>query len=71
MGWDFETEPEYEAKLTWARAFVDEEVLPLETLELDTAALTRVIAPLQEEVKRQGMWAAICRSRSGAWASAR
>ena len=35
MAWDFETEPEYEAKLAWARAFVDEEVLPLETLELD------------------------------------
>jgi acyl-CoA dehydrogenase len=58
MGWDFETEPDYEAKLTWARAFVDEEILPLETLDLDTAALARVIRPLQEEVKGQGMWAA-------------
>ena len=45
MGWDFETEPEYEAKLVWARAFVDEEILPLETLDLDTAALARVIGP--------------------------
>jgi len=58
MGWDFETEPEYEAKLTWARAFVDEEVLPLETLELDTAGLATALRPLQAEVKAQGMWAA-------------
>src|SRR5580658_6737306 len=58
MGWDFETEPDYEAKLTWARGLVDEEVLPLETLELDMPALARAIRPLQEEVKAQGMWAA-------------
>ncbi len=58
MGWDFETEPDYEAKLTWARAFVDEEILPLETLELDMPALARAIGPLQDEVKAQGMWAA-------------
>lgn len=58
MGWDFETEPEYEAKLAWARAFVDEEVLPLEVMDLDTTTLTRLVRPLQDEVKRQGMWAA-------------
>ena len=54
MAWDFETEPEYEAKLAWARAFVDEEILPLETLDLDYDDLPRVIRPLQEEVKRTG-----------------
>jgi len=58
MAWDFETEPEYEAKLAWARRFVDEEILPLETLDLDVAALMRVVRPLQDEVKRQGLWAA-------------
>ena len=42
MGWDFETEPEYEAKLLWARAFVDEEILPLETLDLGTGDLAWV-----------------------------
>ena len=35
MAWDFETEPEYEAKLAWARSFVDDEIIPLETLALD------------------------------------
>ena len=58
MAWDFETEPEYEAKLAWARRFVDEEVVPLETLDLDQDTLMRVIVPLQDEVKRQGLWAA-------------
>jgi acyl-CoA dehydrogenase len=58
MAWDFETEPEYQAKLEWARRFVDEEILPLETLELDDAQFRRAIRPLQEEVKRQGLWAA-------------
>ncbi len=54
VAWDFETEPEYEAKLAWARAFVDEEILPLETLELDYDDLLRAIRPLQDEVKAPG-----------------
>ncbi|MHB8680550.1 MAG: acyl-CoA dehydrogenase family protein [Acidimicrobiales bacterium] len=58
MAWDFETEPEYEEKLQWARAFVDEEVLPLETLDLGIDALRRAFRPLQDEVKQQGLWAA-------------
>ncbi|MFZ0667861.1 MAG: acyl-CoA dehydrogenase family protein [Acidimicrobiales bacterium] len=58
MAWDFETEPEYEAKLAWARSFVDDEVIPLETLSLDNDALGKLIKPMQEEVKRQGLWAA-------------
>ena len=32
MAWDFSTEPEFEAKLEWMRAFVREEIMPLETL---------------------------------------
>ena len=58
MAWDFETEPDYAAKLRWAREFVDEEVLPLEVLDLPNEALAAAIGPLQEEVKRQGLWAA-------------
>jgi acyl-CoA dehydrogenase len=58
MAWDFETEPEYAAKLEWARTFVDEEILPIETLSIDNETLMRLVAPLQEEVKRQGLWAA-------------
>jgi acyl-CoA dehydrogenase len=58
VAWDFETEPEYEAKLAWARAFMDEEVLPLETLDLEYDDLLRAIRPLQDEVKGEGLWAA-------------
>ena len=32
MAWDFSTEPEFEEKLEWMRAFVREEIMPLETL---------------------------------------
>jgi acyl-CoA dehydrogenase len=58
VAWDFETEPEYEAKLVWARAFVDAEILPLETLELPYDDLLTAIRPLQAEVKGEGLWAA-------------
>jgi acyl-CoA dehydrogenase len=58
MAWDFSTEPEFEAKLQWMRDLVREEVLPLETLELDFATYRKAIAPLQERVKERGLWAA-------------
>ena len=58
MAWDFSTEPEFEAKLEWMRGFVRDEIIPLETLDLDLAGYERAIAPLKEEVKRQGLWAA-------------
>jgi acyl-CoA dehydrogenase len=56
--WDFSTDPEFEEKLDWMRAFVREEVYPLETLALDEAALLRVTEPLKETVKKAGLWAA-------------
>jgi acyl-CoA dehydrogenase len=60
MAWDFSTEPEFQEKLDWMRAFVREEIWPIETIasELDQRALDRIYAPLQEEVKRRGLWAA-------------
>jgi acyl-CoA dehydrogenase len=60
MAWDFSTDPDYAAKLEWARSFVREEIWPLETVvgELSQEALDRIYAPLQEEVRRQGLWAA-------------
>jgi acyl-CoA dehydrogenase len=60
MTWDFRTEPEFEAKLEWMRAFVREQVWPLETLwdELGWEGLRRAAAPLQEQVKQQQLWAA-------------
>src|SRR6202000_3075109 len=60
MPWDFSTEPEFEAKLEWMRAFVRENVWPLETLsnELGWEGLRRAAKPLQDQVKEQGLWAA-------------
>ncbi|WP_219416192.1 acyl-CoA dehydrogenase family protein [Pseudonocardia nigra] len=58
MAWDFSTEPEFEEKLEWMRGFVREEIIPLETLDLDGAALARATAPMKEEVKARGLWAA-------------
>jgi acyl-CoA dehydrogenase len=60
MAWDFSTDTEYESKLEWARAFVRDEIWPIEPIadELDQAALHRFYAPLQEEVRRRGLWAA-------------
>src|SRR5215470_6030357 len=58
MAWDFSTDPEFDAKLDWMREFVREEVFPLEVLETDEATFMRVVRSLQDEVKKQGMWAA-------------
>jgi len=64
VAWDFETEPEFEAKLAWMRTFVRDEIIPLEALadKWRTAQGRKVFqaitAPLQAEVKRQGLWAA-------------
>ena len=60
MAWDFSTEPEFEQQLDWMREFVREEIWPLETVagELDQAGLDRIYAPLQEQVRQRGLWAA-------------
>ena len=63
MAWDFETDPEFQAKLDWADAFVRDEVEPLDLvwggLEFTPPddTLRRVITPLKEEVRRQKLWA--------------
>ena len=57
--WDFSTDPEYEAKLDWARGFMEERVYELETLEgVDEATFAQVLEPLRDEVKAQNLWAA-------------
>ncbi len=58
MAWDFSTESEFEEKLAWMRGFIDDEILPLETLELSYDEVLSVIRPLQDEVKTRGLWAA-------------
>jgi acyl-CoA dehydrogenase len=58
MGWEFSTDAEYQSKLDWALGFVQDQVYPLETLELDDVSFRERIAPLQARVKEAGLWAA-------------
>ena len=60
MAWDFSTEPEFQEQLDWMRDFVREEIWPIETVfeELGQEGFERAIAPLQEQVKERGLWAA-------------
>jgi acyl-CoA dehydrogenase len=60
MAWDFSTEPEFEAQLAWMREFVRDEIWPIETIgdELAQAQLDAIYAPLHEQVKARGLWAA-------------
>jgi acyl-CoA dehydrogenase len=58
MAWDFETEPEFESQLDWMRGFVRDEVFPLETLDLDHDTFGLIAAPLKQQVKDRGLWAA-------------
>ena len=60
MAWDFSTEPDFQEQLDWMREFVREEIWPLETVagDLSQADLDAIYAPLQEQVKARGLWAA-------------
>jgi acyl-CoA dehydrogenase len=63
MSWDFETEPEFQAKLDWADTFVRDEVEPLDLVWPDLVFtplddnLRQVVDPLKAEVRRQKLWA--------------
>ncbi len=59
MAWDFSTEPDFQQKLDWMRHFLDEEILPLETLahELGEQQWNQLCDPLKQQVKDQNLWA--------------
>ena len=63
MGWDFETDADFQERLDWADSFVREEVEPLDQiwrgLEFTPLDDTRrkAIDPLKAEVRRQKLWA--------------
>jgi len=58
MTWSFDNDPAYEPKLEWAREFMREWVYPLETLDLGDGDFRRVAAPLMDQVKEAGLFAA-------------
>ena len=63
--WDFATEPAFQAKLDWMADFVRDEVSALDLLfpsgsdiyDVTNDAARAILRPLQEEVRRQGLWA--------------
>jgi acyl-CoA dehydrogenase len=63
MAWDFDTEPEFQAKLDWIDRFVREEVEPLDLVLGDpydkaNEAAMSIVRPLRQQVKDEGLWAA-------------
>ena len=62
MAWDFGTDPDYQSKLDWVADFVREEVQPLEYVlghpsDVRDPRRNALVRPLQQEVRRQGLWA--------------
>jgi acyl-CoA dehydrogenase len=62
MSWDFETDPKLAEELAWARAFVRDEVEPVDHLvwhayNMSDPVRQRLIPPLQDRVRERGMWA--------------
>ena len=60
--WGFETDPAYQEKLDWADDFMRTRVEPLQyiinhPLDLRDPVRQELIPPLQEEVRRHGLWA--------------
>ena len=64
MAWDFSTEPEFQEKLDWLREFMEREIEPLDlafphhyVYDKTHPVHSEVLAPIQEQVKEQGLWA--------------
>ena len=60
--WQFETDSEYQEKLDWADEFLRTRVEPLQyvishPLDLSDPVRRELVPPLQEEVRKQGLWA--------------
>jgi acyl-CoA dehydrogenase len=60
VAWDFSAEPDLQHKLDWIKKFVDDELLALEPLlpELPSKEVKRLLDPLKQQVRDQGLWAA-------------
>ena len=65
MAWDFETEAEFQTQLNWMDTFVREEIEPIglvwskatDPFDVHNKTTCELIAPLQQEVRRRGLWA--------------
>ena len=62
MAWDFETDPEFQAKLDWIDDFVTNEIQPMDLVlgnpyDKTNPRLLDILRPLQQQVRDQGLWA--------------
>ena len=62
VAWDFETDDAYQRELDWVDGFVRDELEPIDFVvrhpqDLRDAVRCELIPPLQELVKRRGLWA--------------
>ena len=62
MSWDFETDADFQPRLDWIEQFIRDEVEPLEFVlgnhyDVKNPDNVRLIRPLQQQVKDQGLWA--------------
>jgi acyl-CoA dehydrogenase len=63
VGWDFETDPDYQARLDWAEQFVRDRVEPLDLLvpglqfTPPDKRLRALLDPLKDQVRARGLWA--------------
>lgn len=60
--WSFETDPEFQSELDWIRDFTRSEIEPLDELlgsqwNIHDPLFVKRVRPLQEQVKRRGLWA--------------
>jgi len=62
MGWDFETDPDFQGELDWMTAFVRKKVEPLDHVldnpyDVANPRNIELVRPLQQEVRERGLWA--------------
>jgi acyl-CoA dehydrogenase len=63
MSWDFTVEPEFQAKLDWASAFVEDKIYALDAIWPNdiyrplTPKQRAIIDPLKKAVQEEGLWA--------------
>jgi acyl-CoA dehydrogenase len=62
MGWDFETDADYQAELDWVDEFVRTEVEPVDMVidhawDMSDPVRMALIPPLQQKVRDRGLWA--------------
>ena len=62
MGWEFRTDPDFQAELDWIDRFMTDDVEPLDYLLADPHDIAQpgfaeLVRPLQQIVKERGLWA--------------